>query len=177
MVIKFEDKIPKIDSEAWISDTASIIGDVNLEKDSSVWPGAVLRGDDDNIYIGERTNIQDNAVLHVDVNHPIRIGKGTTVGHNVTAHGCTIGDNVVIGMGSIILNDAVIGDNTIIAAGSLITQGKEIPENSLVMGVPGKVVRQLSDEEIEKNIKDNDHYVRKSKRFKNGSEEILWERK
>ena len=125
------------------------LGDVTIGEGSSMWYGAVARGDMSYITIGKFTNIQDNATVHVDTNTPCEIGDYTTIGHNAVVHGCKIGNNCLIGMGSIILNGAVIGDNCIIAAGALITEGAVIPSNSLVMGSPGKVRREVSKEEIE----------------------------
>ena len=122
---------------------------MTIGKDSSVWYNAVIRADTDRIMIGEATNIQDNCVLHVDAGHPLTVGNGVTVGHSAILHGCTIGDNTLIGMGSIILNDAVIGKDCIIGAGTLVTQKKNIPDGSLVYGNPAKVVRALTEEEME----------------------------
>lgn len=145
---------PDIHEDTFIADTASVIGDVNIGKGSSVWYGAVVRGDIENITIGEFTNIQDNSVVHTETDIPTKIGDYTVVGHNAIVHGCTVGDNCLIGMGAIILNKAVIGDNCIIGAGALVSEGKVIPPNSLVLGIPGKVVREVTDEEIE-SIKKN----------------------
>jgi len=140
---------PEIHEDAFIAETASIIGNVIIGKGSSVWYGAVIRGDIEKITIGEFTNIQDNSVVHTETGIPTEIGNYTVVGHNAIVHGCTIGNNCLIGMGAIVLNKAVIGDNCIIGAGALVPEGKVIPPNSLVLGVPGKVVRQVTDEEIE----------------------------
>lgn len=142
-----------IHEDAFIADTACVIGDVNIGKGSSVWYGAVLRGDIENITIGEFTNIQDNAVVHTETDIPTKIGDYTVVGHNAIIHGCTIGNNCLIGMGAIVLNNAEIGDNCIIGAGALVPEGKVIPPNSLVIGVPGKIIRQVTEEEIEGNRK------------------------
>ena len=140
---------PNIHNDTFIADTAMVIGDVNIGEGTSIWYGAVLRGDIENITIGKFSNIQDNATVHTETDIPTKVGDYTVVGHNAVVHGCTIGDNCLIGMGAIILNEAIIGDNCIIGAGTVVTEGKNIPPNSLVMGVPGKVVRQVSDEEIE----------------------------
>ena len=126
-----------------------IIGDVTLEKNSSVWFNATLRGDIENIHIGEGSNVQDGSVLHTDPGYPLKIGKNVTIGHLVMLHGCTIDDNSLIGIGAVVLNKAKIGKNCIIGAKSLITENKEIPDNSLVMGSPGKIIRQLTEDEIE----------------------------
>lgn len=149
MIRKLKGIEPKIHEDTFIADTASIIGDVNIGEGTSIWYGAVLRGDIENITIGKFSNIQDNATVHTETDIPTKVGDYTVVGHNAIVHGCTVGDNCLIGMGSIILNGAVIGDNCIIGAGTVVTEGKNIPPNSLVMGVPGKVVRQVTEEEID----------------------------
>jgi carbonic anhydrase/acetyltransferase-like protein (isoleucine patch superfamily) len=154
--------------EYWIAPTASVIGNVVLKKNASIWFGAVLRGDNDPIVIGENSNIQDNSVLHTDVGQPLTIGANVTVGHMVMLHGCTIGDGSLIGIGSIILNGAKIGRNCVIGASSLITEGKEIPDNSMVMGSPGKVVRTLTDAQAAAMAAGALHYVENWKRFKAG---------
>ena len=140
---------PNIHKDSFIAENATVIGDVNIGEGTSIWYNAVLRGDIENITIGKYSNIQDNCTVHTETNIPTKLGDYTVVGHNAVVHGCTIGDNCLIGMGAIILNNAKIGDNCIIGAGSLVTEGKEIPANSLVIGVPGKVVRQVTEEEIE----------------------------
>ena len=149
MIYDFEKNIPEVHSEAWVAANATIIGKVKLEKNSSIWFNATLRGDIENIYVGEGSNIQDGSVLHTDPGYPLKIGKNVTVGHLVMLHGCTIDDNSLIGIGAVVLNKAKIGKNCIIGAKSLITENKEIPDNSLVMGSPGKIIRQLTDDEIE----------------------------
>jgi len=132
----------------WIAPNAVVIGNVLLKRNASVWWNAVIRGDNELITIGEGSNIQDGSVLHTDPGYPMVIGADCTIGHMVMLHGCTIGEGTLVGIGSIILNGARIGKNCLIGANSLITEGKEIPDNSMVMGSPGKVVRQLSDEQI-----------------------------
>ena len=144
-----KDKKPKNLGENWVAPNAVIIGDVTLEKNSSVWFNATLRGDIENIHLGEGSNVQDGSVLHTDPGYPLKIGKNVTIGHLVMLHGCTIDDNSLIGIGAVVLNKAKIGKNCIIGAKSLITENKEIPDNSLVMGSPGKIIRQLTDDEIE----------------------------
>ena len=139
---------PTLGHDAWIAPNATVIGDVRLGDNASVWWNAVLRGDNDTITIGANSNIQDGSVLHADEGVPLTIGANVTVGHLVMLHGCTIGDESLIGIKSVILNKAVIGRHCIIGANSLIPEGKVIPDRSLVMGSPGKVVRQLSDEEV-----------------------------
>ena len=150
MFYDLKDKKPKNSGENWVAPNATIIGDVTLEKNSSVWFNAVIRGDNENIHVGAGSNVQDGRVLHTDPGCPLKIGKDVTIGHLVMLHGCTIGDNSLIGIGAVILNNAEIGKNCIIGAKALITENKEIPDNSLVVGAPGRVVRKLTDEEIGK---------------------------
>jgi carbonic anhydrase/acetyltransferase-like protein (isoleucine patch superfamily) len=138
----------------FIAKSADVVGKVKLGNFISVWFQAVIRGDVDSITIGDRTNIQDGTVVHVAPGYPTVIGSGVSIGHNAIIHGCEIGDNVLIGMGAIILNGAKIGDNSIVGAGSLVTQGKVFPPNSLIMGSPAKVARELKPEEIQ-SIRDN----------------------
>ena len=152
----------------FIAPDAMIIGKVLLKENASIWFGAVARGDNELITIGENSNVQDGCVLHTDMGFPLIIGKGCTVGHRAILHGCTLGDNSLIGMGAIILNGVKIGKNCLIGAGALIAEGKEIPDNSLVMGMPGKIIRTLSDAEIEGLQKSAQGYVQNAKRFRNG---------
>ena len=164
MIIKeFKGKKPTVDSEAFVAENATVIGDVKLEKNSSVWYGAVLRGDMTSIVVGEGSNVQDNATVHCSPGFPVSIGKNVTVGHNAIVHGATVMDNVIIGMHATVLNGAVIGKNSIIAAGALVTEKAVIPEGSLVVGVPGKVIKQLTEEQIKGNEINASHYVELSK--------------
>lgn len=148
-----------ISEKAYITKTAVIEGDVTVEDKVSVWYGAVLRGDLAPIFVGEGSNVQENAVLHVDKNCPVKIGKGVTIGHGAIIHGCTIDDNSLIGMGAIVLNGANIGKNCIIGAGALVTGNTQIPDNSLVIGSPGKVKREVTEEEIEANKENAEEYI------------------
>ena len=165
MFYDLEDKKPKNSGENWVAPNATIIGDVTLEKNSSVWFNAVIRGDNETNHVGEGSNVQDGSVLHTDPGCPLRIGKDVTIGHIVMLHGCTIGDNSLIGIGAVILNNAIIGKNCIIGAKALITENKEIPDNSLVVGAPGRVVRKLTDEEIGKITENAKHYQDNWKRY------------
>ena len=165
MFYDLEDKKPRNSGENWVAPNATIIGDVTLEKNSSVWFNAVIRGDNENIHVGEGSNVQDGSVLHTDPGCPLRIGKDVTIGHIVMLHGCTIGDNSLIGIGAVILNNAKIGKNCIIGAKALITENKEIPDNSLVVGAPGRVVRKLTDDEIGKITENAKHYQDNWKRY------------
>tara|TARA_Y100000817_G_scaffold219672_1_gene173206 strand:+ start:22 stop:525 length:504 start_codon:yes stop_codon:yes gene_type:complete len=166
MIYDFEKNVPEVDSDAWVASNANIIGKVKLQKNSSVWFNAVLRGDVEPIILGENSNIQDGSVLHTDPGYPLHIGRGVTIGHMVMLHGCKIGDDTLIGIGSTILNNANIGKNCIIGANSLITENKTIPDQSLVVGSPGRIIRKITDDEI-KMIKENaSHYVSNSKKYK-----------
>lgn len=159
---------PKVGNEVFIAPGAMVVGDVTLEDGVSVWYQSTIRGDDAPIFIGKNSNIQDNAVLHVDTGISLRIGEGTSVGHAAILHGCNIGDNTLVGMGAIVLNGAKIGNNCIIAAGALVTQNKEIPDGSLVVGSPGKVIRELTEEEVEVNRRNAGKYLIDSKAHKEG---------
>ena len=150
----------------WIAPTAVIIGKVRLGKNASVWWGAVLRGDNDPITLGENSNVQDGCVLHADPGFPLTIGKDVTVGHLSMLHGCTIGDNSLIGIGAVILNGAVIGENCLIGAKALVPEGKEIPANSLVMGAPAKVVRPLEERHVARIREGAESYVAKWQRYR-----------
>lgn len=164
------ERVPEFpeDGQYWIAPNATVLGHVILKKNASVWFGAVLRGDNDPIVIGENSNIQDNAVLHTDVGQPLTIGDNVTVGHQVMLHGCTIGDGSLIGIGSIVLNGAKIGKGCLVGAGALITEGKEIPDYSMVVGSPGKVIRTLAPEQAAALSAGALHYVENWKRYKTG---------
>ena len=166
MIYDFEKNVPEVHPEAWVAPNASLIGKIKLEKNSSIWFNAVLRGDIELITIGENSNIQDGSVLHTDPGYPLTVGKRVTVGHMVMLHGCQISDDSLIGIGSIILNNAKIGKNCIIGANSLITENKVIPDNSLVVGSPGRVLRKVTDEEIKAVLENGKHYVDFSKKYK-----------
>ena len=166
MIMDFEGVTPRINKNTYISESVDIIGKVNVEENVNIWFGTRLRGDMNNIIIGENTNIQENSVVHVDINSPCIIGMNVTIGLGTIIHGCSISDNVLVGMGSIILNNAKIGKNTIIGAGSLVTQGKEFPEGVLILGNPAKVIRQLTEAEIESIQRSADNYVSLSKKYK-----------
>ena len=154
MLYDLENKKIQNSGDNWVAPNANVNGDVTLEKNTSIWFNATLRGDIENIYVGEGSNVQDGSVLHTDPGYPLKVGKNVTVGHLVMLHGCLIDDNSLIGIGAVILNNAKIGKSCIIGANTLITENKKIPDNSLVVGSPGKIVRQVTEEEI-KLIKDN----------------------
>jgi len=151
--------------EYWIAPTASVMGNVILKRNASIWWGAIARGDNDPIEIGENSNVQDGSVLHTDHGSPLTIGSNVTIGHMVMLHGCAIGDGSLIGIGSIVLNGAKIGRNCLIGAGALITEGKEIPDNSMVMGAPGKVVREIGEQHALILQGSALHYVENWKRY------------
>jgi len=159
------DSCPDIPDTAWVSPGCHVIGRVLLGDKTSVWFGSTLRGDNELITVGDGTNVQENCVFHSDVGFPLTIGAGCTIGHKAMLHGCTLGDSVLVGMGATVLNGAVIGENSLIGAGALITEGKVIPPGSLVMGAPGKVVRQLDDDAIEGLCQSALHYQSNARRF------------
>lgn len=151
--------------ESWIAPNATLVGKVRLEVGASVWFGAVLRGDNELIHIGEHSNVQDGTVMHTDMGFPLTLGKGVTIGHNAMLHGCTVGDYSLIGINAVILNGAKIGKHCIIGANALIAEGKEIPDGSLVMGSPGKVVRELSEAQKKMLEGSAAHYVHNAQRY------------
>ena len=165
MFYDFENKKIKNLGENWVAPNATIIGDVTLDKNSSVWFNATIRGDIENIHVGEGSNVQDGSVLHTDPGYPLKIGKNVTIGHLVMLHGCTIGDNSLIGIGAVILNNAKIGNNCIIGAKALITENKEIPDKSLVVGSPGKIIREVTPEEINLITENAKHYQLNWKKY------------
>ena len=140
-IYELDGMAPELGEQAWVADSAQVIGDVRLAADSSVWFGAVLRGDSATLTVGEGSNIQDLSVLHADHGVPLTVGRGVTVGHQAMLHGCTIGDNCLIGIQAVVLNHARIGRNCLVGAGSVVTEGKEFPDNSLILGSPARVVR------------------------------------
>ena len=155
----------QVHQAAFIAPGAVVVGDVTIGAEASVWFGAVIRGDIESVRIGERTNIQDGCILHADPGFACDVGRGVTVGHAAIVHGATIGDNVTIGMRAVVLNGARIGENSLVGAGALVTEGVEIPPGSLVLGMPGKVVRPLRADEIEHNARSAAHYVAAAKAF------------
>ena len=160
------DTKPTVDADTWIAPDANVIGNVVLEAGASVWFCATLRGDNEVIHVGAGSNVQENCVFHTDVGFPLTIGRDCTIGHKVMLHGCTIGDNSLIGMGATVLNGAKIGRNCLIGAGALITENKVIPDGSLVMGAPGKVVRELDEKAIQMLTASARHYSEKAARFR-----------
>lgn len=159
---------PKIAESAWVADSAEVMGRVTLGEDASVWFGTVVRGDTESITIGAGSNIQDASVLHADFGKPLVVGCNVTVGHQVMLHGCTIGDESLIGIGAVVLNGARIGRNCLVGAGALVTEGKEFPDGSMIIGSPAKAVRQLSPDQIEGLRQSARHYIDNARRFKSG---------
>lgn len=165
---------PDFEDEAtvWIAPDASVIGRVTIGRNVGIWFGAALRGDTEPIRIGDDTNVQEHAIMHTDPGCPLTIGKGCTIGHRALLHGCTIGDNSLIGMGAIVLNRARIGNNCLVGAGALVTEGKEFPDGSLIVGSPAKAVRVLDEAAIERLRMSAAHYVGNARRFKAGLREL-----
>ena len=160
------DRHPRLHEDTWVAPDANLIGEVILEEAASVWFGSTLRGDNEPIIVGAGTNVQEDCVFHTDMGAPLTVGRGCTIGHKVMLHGCTIGDNTLIGMGATVLNGAKIGKNCLIGACALITEGKEIPDNSLVMGSPGKVVRTLDEKAVQMLTGSAVHYQNNMRRFR-----------
>ena len=169
MIYEFGNNTPTLHKDSWVASNAILIGKVILKKDANVWFNVVLRGDIEIITIGEGSNVQDGSVFHTDPGCPLTLGKGVTVGHMVMLHGCAVDDNTLIGIGSTILNKTKIGKNCIIGANTLIPENKTIPDRSLVLGSPGKIVRQVTDKEIEEIKENAKHYVENYKRYKKNS--------
>ena len=166
MILELDNIKPKIHENTFIANSADIIGNVEIFENVSIWFGAVLRGDVEKIIVGKNSNIQDNSTVHTDFGIPCIIGENVTVGHNVVLHSCNISDNVIVGMGSTILNGAKIAKNCLVGANSLVTHKLEYEEGMLILGNPAKIVRMLTDEEIEHIIKNANHYVENAKRYK-----------
>ena len=165
---RLDDHSPQLAPTAWVADSAQVVGRVQLGADSSVWFGSVIRGDNEPIVIGQATNIQDGSVLHSDHGMPLTLGDRVTVGHGVMLHGCTVGDESLIGIGAVVLNGAVIGRHCLVGAGALVTEGKVFPDGSLIVGSPARVVRSLTPEQVEGLRRSAAHYVDNAQRFRNG---------
>ena len=163
---------PRIDGSAWVADSAQVMGNVELAEGASIWFGAIVRGDTEEIRVGRNSNVQDGSVLHTDHEKPLTIGDDVTVGHKVMLHGCTIGDGSLIGIGAVVLNGAKIGKGCLVGAGSLVTEGKEFPDGSMIVGSPARVVKQLTPEQLDKLRLSALHYVENAQRFKVGLKKI-----
>ena len=169
-IYELDGQAPEVPGDGlyWIAETAVVVGKVRLKSEASIWYGSVLRGDNEWIELGERSQIQDNCTLHTDPGFPLTIGKACVIGHNVVLHGCKVGDNSLIGMGAIVLNGAKIGANSLVGAGALITEGKEFPDNSVILGSPAKAVRETDDKVRAMIARAADVYVRRWKQYKKG---------
>lgn len=165
LILTLDGHTPQIDENAWVAPNASVIGRVRIAADASVWFGAVLRGDIDDIVLGERSNLQDNAVIHTDAGKPTTVGADVSIGHGAVVHGCVVEDGCLVGMNATLLNGAVVGANSLVAAGALVLEGTVVPPRSLVAGVPAKVRRELSDEEIAGLLDNAARYVPRAKRY------------
>jgi carbonic anhydrase/acetyltransferase-like protein (isoleucine patch superfamily) len=172
MIYQLDDRKPVFRGDYFVAQNAAVIGSVVLEKHASVWWNVTIRGDNDVITLGENVNVQDGSVIHTDGGVPVLLEKNVSVGHLVMLHGCTIRENSLIGIGAIVLNKAVIGKNCLVGAGAMVTEGKVIPDGSLVLGVPGKVVRSLTPEEIATNTWIAKHYVERSSIYRRGLKPI-----
>jgi carbonic anhydrase/acetyltransferase-like protein (isoleucine patch superfamily) len=163
---------PEIHEDSWIAPDANVIGKIVVEEGASVWFCCTLRGDNEEIRVGKGSNVQENCVLHTDIGYSLTIGEGCTIGHKAMLHGCTIGNNTLIGMGATILNGAKIGDNCLVGAGALVTEGKEIPDGSMVLGAPGRVIRQLDEATVEGLRKSAIGYQNNMRRFRAGLKKV-----
>ncbi len=171
-IYQLDDLKPSVHPSAWVAENAQVMGNVTLAENTSIWFGVVIRGDTSTITVGKGSNVQDNSVLHADVGMPLVIGEGVTVGHQVMLHGCTVGDNALIGIGAIVLNGAKIGNNCLVGAGALVTEGKEFPDGAMIIGSPAKAVRMLSPEQIEGLKMSAQHYIGNAKRYKTGLKKL-----
>lgn len=171
-IYQLDSTAPTVHPSAYVADSAEVMGNVHLAADASVWFGAVIRGDNEPIAIGEGSNIQDGSVLHSDLGKPLTIGRHVTVGHGVVLHGCTIGDESLVGIGAVVLNGARIGRNCLVGAGSLVTEGKEFPDGSLIVGSPARAVRQLTPEQMEGLRQSAQTYIDNGRRFRHGLKKL-----
>ena len=165
-LFRLGDDAPRLGEGAWVAESATVVGRVALGDHANVWYGAVLRGDNEWITIGERCNVQDGSVLHTDPGFPMTLGKGVTIGHQVMLHGCTIGDGSLIGIQAILMNGARIGRNCIVGAGAVVTEGKTFPDHSLIVGAPARLVRELTPEQVDKLRHNAEHYVENAQRHR-----------
>ena len=169
---QLDDLSPRLADTAWVADSAQVMGNVDLAADTSVWFGAVLRGDTEVIRVGRGSNIQDNSVVHADIGFPVMIGENVTIGHQVMLHGCSIGNGSLIGIQAVVLNGAKIGKHCLVGAGALVTEGQEFPDGSMIFGSPAKLVRQLTPEQMAGLDRSAEHYVENARRYRNGLKKI-----
>ncbi|WP_432477277.1 gamma carbonic anhydrase family protein [Nocardioides sp. GXQ0305] len=165
-VVAYDGTTPEVDPEAFVADGATLVGAVRLAADASVWYSAVIRADGAPIDVGARSNVQDGSVLHSDPDFPVRVGERCTIGHRAVVHGCTVGDDALIGMGAVVLNGAVVGAGSLVAAGAVVLEGTEVPPGSLVAGIPGKVKREVTDAERERMRSGAASYVSRARRYR-----------
>lgn len=171
-IYELGDHVPRIAAGAWVADSAQVIGRVALAEGASVWYGAILRGDNEWITIGTRSNVQDGSILHTDMGWPLTLGEDVSIGHQVMLHGCTVGDGSLIGIQAIVMNGARIGRNSLVGAGAIVTEGKEFPDNSLILGAPAKLVREMTADQIERIRAGAAHYVDNAQRHRAGLKKI-----
>jgi carbonic anhydrase/acetyltransferase-like protein (isoleucine patch superfamily) len=168
MIYEVDGVAPTLEGDNFVAPNAAVMGRVVLRRGATVWWGVTIRGDNDLIEVGEGANVQDGSVIHTDTGYPVRLARDVSIGHTVMLHGCTVGENTLIGIGAILLNGAVIGRDCLVGAGALVPEGKVIPDGSLVIGVPGRVMRPLTAEEIERNRRNAAHYVAHGARYRGG---------
>jgi carbonic anhydrase/acetyltransferase-like protein (isoleucine patch superfamily) len=171
-IYELDGHTPQLGQNAYVADSAQVIGKVTLEENASVWFGTIIRGDSEHIKIGRNSNIQDASVLHADEGVPLTLGENVSVGHKVMLHGCTVGDGSLIGIGAVVLNHAKIGKNCLVGAGALVTEGKEFPDGSMILGSPAKAVKQLTPEQIAGLQRIAKHYVENAERYRKGFKKI-----
>ncbi|WP_302173877.1 gamma carbonic anhydrase family protein [uncultured Hydrogenophaga sp.] len=171
-IYELDGTAPRLAPSAWVADNAQVMGSVTLAEDSSVWFGVTIRGDTETIAVGEGSNVQDGSVLHADVGFPLTIGRHVTVGHQVMLHGCTIGDESLIGIGAVVLNGAKIGKHCLVGAGALVTEGKEFPDGSMIIGSPARAIKTLTPEQIAGLRRSAEHYIENARRYRQGLKKI-----
>ena len=171
-IYELDGRAPKLGAGAWVAESAEVIGNVELGENASVWPGCVLRGDCEAIRVGANTNIQDLSVLHADFGIPLVLGDNVSVGHQAMLHGCTVGDGSLIGIQAVVLNGAKIGKGCLVGAGAVVTEGKEFPDNSLILGAPAKVVRTLTEQDLNRLLASADNYATRGQRYKTDLKKI-----
>ena len=171
-IYELDGTAPQLAASAWVAENAQVMGSVTLAEDSSVWFGVTIRGDTETIAVGEGSNVQDGSVLHADVGFPLTIGRHVTVGHQVMLHGCTVGDESLIGIGAVVLNGAKIGKHCLVGAGALVTEGKEFPDGSMIIGSPARAIKTLTPEQIAGLRRSAEHYIENARRYRQGLKKI-----
>lgn len=171
-IYQLGDDAPEIDASAYVAESANLIGKVTVEANASVWFGVTIRGDNERITIGENSNVQEGTVMHTDMGYPLVVGKNVTIGHQAMLHGCTVGDGALIGIQAVVLNGAKIGKGCLVGAGAVVTEGKEFPDNSLILGAPAKVVRTLTEQDLQRLLASADNYAARGRRYKTDLKKI-----